>query len=106
MVDVARTGAEADANAQDMDAPETSAEPEEAADVLLDLSGLAYDELPVDACLALARALFRRGQTDEAQRALDSACLAAYDNVTAADWCAEACLELGQPERARDILTA
>ncbi|HEY7358613.1 MAG TPA: RecQ family ATP-dependent DNA helicase, partial [Ktedonobacterales bacterium] len=109
MVDVARTDAgepAADADAQDMDAPETLAEPEETADVPLDLSGLAYDELPVDACLALARALFRRGQTDAAREALNSACLAAYDNVTLADQCAEACLELGQPERARDILTA
>ncbi|HEU5367563.1 MAG TPA: DEAD/DEAH box helicase, partial [Ktedonobacterales bacterium] len=109
MVDVARTGAgnpAADADAQDMDAPEMLAEPEAPADVLLDLSGLAYDELPFDVCLAVARALFRRGQTDEARRALDSACLAAYDNVTLADQCAEACLELGQPERAHDILTA
>jgi ATP-dependent DNA helicase RecQ len=109
MVDVARTdaaGDPADADAADMDAPETLAEPEAPADVPLDLSGLAFDELPVDVCLALARALFRRGQMDDAQRALNSACLVAYDNVTLADWCAETCLELGQPERARDIMQA
>ena len=81
-------------------------EEEELADVPLDLTSLAFDELPVDLCLALARALFRRGEREDAQRALESACVVAYDNVTMADQCAEACLELGQPERARAILEA
>jgi ATP-dependent DNA helicase RecQ len=97
MVDVART---------DTDAAEAAAEQEERAEVPLDLSGLAYDELPVDLCLMVARAHFRRGQTEEAQRALESACLAAYDNVTLADQCAEACLELGRIDKARAILEA
>jgi ATP-dependent DNA helicase RecQ len=79
---------------------------EEPADVSFDLSDLAFDDLPVDLCLALARALFRRGQSEEAQQALSSACLVAYDNVTLADQCAEACLELGQPGRAHTIAEA
>jgi ATP-dependent DNA helicase RecQ len=103
MADVART----DAGARGAGDPaEGAANQEEAADVSLDLTDLSFDDLPVDLCLALARALFRRGQIEEAQRALESACIAAYDNVTLADQCTEACLELGQPERARDILEA
>jgi ATP-dependent DNA helicase RecQ len=111
MVDVARTGdAAADEDAAEGDAArdtrEASAAQEAPADISLDLTDLAFDELPVDICLALARALFRRGQSDDARRALESACLAAYDNITLADQCAEACLELGQPERALTILEA
>jgi ATP-dependent DNA helicase RecQ len=97
MVDVARTG---DPSA-DLDA-----EQEEPAEISLDLTGLTFDDLPVDVCLALARALYRRGQVDEARRALDSACIVAYDNISLADQCAEAALDLGQPERAREILEA
>ncbi len=82
------------------------AEQEASSDLLLDLTSIEFDELPLDLCLAAARALFRRGQTDDARRALDSACLVAYDSVTVADQCAEAALELGQPERAREILEA
>jgi ATP-dependent DNA helicase RecQ len=92
--------------AADTDAAEGAAEQEELTDVPLDLTDLALDELPVDLCLALARARFRRGEIEEAQRALESACIVAYDNVSLADQCAEACLELGQLERARAILEA
>ena len=115
MVDVAGTGAgaratneseNADADTAETEAREAVNEEEELADVPLDLTDLAFDELPVDLCLALARALFRRGEREDAQRALESACVVAYDNVTLADQCAEACLELGQPERARAILEA
>ncbi len=110
MGDVARTDPAADADVAEEEPAETTdaqeALQEEPADILLDLTDLAFDDLPVDLCLALARALFRRGQTDEAQRALESACIVAYDNVTLADQCAEACLELGQLERARAILEA
>ncbi|HLW02255.1 MAG TPA: RecQ family ATP-dependent DNA helicase [Ktedonobacterales bacterium] len=106
MADGART-AETDADVDAAEMLEAQEEPqEEPADVPLDLSGLAFDDLPVDLCLALARALFRRGQPEEARLALESACLAAYDNVTLADQCAEACLELGQVEQARAILEA
>jgi ATP-dependent DNA helicase RecQ len=82
------------------------AEQELSSEIPLDLTGIAFDELSLDLCLAAARALFRRGQMDDARRALDSACLVAYDSITFADQCAEAALELGQPERAREILQA
>src|SRR5579872_3887556 len=110
MGDVARIGdaAETDAAALETAEPEDEREEpqEEPADVSLDLTELAFDDLPVDLCLALARALFRRGQTAEARRALESACIVAYDNVTLADQCAEACLELGLAEQARAITEA
>src|SRR5579859_2098032 len=97
MVDVARTSDPA----ADVDAeqPEPSA-------VVLDLTDLELEDVSTDLCLALARAFFRRGQTDEAQRLLDIAWRAAYDTVSLADQCAEVALELGQAERARELLEA
>ncbi len=73
-------------------------------EVFLDLTGLDLDELPPDLCLALARAFFRRGQTEAAQHALASACRLAGDSVSNADQCAEVALDLGQAEEAINIL--
>jgi ATP-dependent DNA helicase RecQ len=108
MADVARTDetiTDTDTEQDAAEAVDTQEAPQEApADIPLDLSGLAFDDLPVDLCLALARALFRRGQTDEAQRALESACAVTPDSITRANQYAETFLELGQPERAQAIL--
>lgn len=86
--------------------PAAEAETTESEPIPLDLNGLELDDLSTDLCLALARAYQRRGQHREAQEALGVALRAAYDSVTLADQCAEAALELGQAERAREILEA
>src|SRR5262245_39625233 len=87
-------------------APDVAVEPAESAPLPLDLYGQELDELSTDLCLALARVLQRRGHHAEAQHALQVALRAAYDSVTLADQCAEAALELGQVEKAREILEA
>ncbi len=109
MADLARNGdlaAELDAASLDPSTADGDAASSEPSAVVLNLTGLELDDLSTDLRLALARALFRRGQADEAERALESAWRAAYDTVTLANQCAEVMFELGHAERARELLEA